>query len=146
MLPFLSSNLRPSPLEQLSALSPRLSGFALRALGFNSMHAAGGQSPIQLLSANIDSECTVESFRRGKAIACFPRTFKDAIKIAQSLAIDYIWIDSLCIVQDSIEDRCSEIGKMGDVYKHSICNIATMDAHHSGERFLDPQNSCPWLW
>jgi hypothetical protein len=30
-----------------------------------------------------------------------PQTFKDAIELAQALNIEYIWIDSLCIVQDS---------------------------------------------
>jgi hypothetical protein len=33
-----------------------------------------------------------------------PRTFQDAIAIAQELSIRYLWIDSLCIIQDNIAD------------------------------------------
>jgi hypothetical protein len=33
-----------------------------------------------------------------------PLTFKDAIQITRELGIDHLWIDSLCIPQDSPED------------------------------------------
>lgn len=36
-----------------------------------------------------------------------PKTFKEAIYLVRSLGICYIWIDSLCIIQDSVEDVSS---------------------------------------
>jgi hypothetical protein len=33
-----------------------------------------------------------------------PKTFKDAIMASQHLGVKFVWIDSLCIIQDSIED------------------------------------------
>lgn len=33
-----------------------------------------------------------------------PKTFKDAIDIAGLLGCNYIWIDTLCILQDSTKD------------------------------------------
>jgi hypothetical protein len=36
----------------------------------------------------------------------------------------YIWIDSLCIIQDKVEDWQIEAAKMGSIYRHSFCNIA----------------------
>lgn len=29
-----------------------------------------------------------------------PKTYRDAIKVARKLHIRYVWIDSLCIIQD----------------------------------------------
>ncbi|PQE11538.1 heterokaryon incompatibility protein [Rutstroemia sp. NJR-2017a BVV2] len=50
---------------------------------------------------------------------------QDAVKIARSLGIFYIWIDSLCIIQDSDEDWKAEAAKMGDVYAGAACTIAS---------------------
>lgn len=51
-------------------------------------------------------------------------TFRDAIKVTRSLGIHYIWIDSLCIIQDSKADWLHESFPMSDVYKNSVCTIA----------------------
>lgn len=52
------------------------------------------------------------------------QVFRDAIDLTYRLGIDYIWIDSLCIIQDSVEDWEHESAIIGDVYKYSWCNIA----------------------
>jgi hypothetical protein len=41
----------------------------------------------------------------------------------------YLWIDSLCIIQDSAEDWAHESLLMGSVYKYGICNIAAASGH-----------------
>lgn len=51
-------------------------------------------------------------------------TFRDAITITRELGFQYIWIDSLCIIQDSNEDWEKEALTMSDVYGHSSCNIS----------------------
>jgi Heterokaryon incompatibility protein (HET) len=33
-----------------------------------------------------------------------PKTFQDAVAITQMLNIRYLWIDSLCIIQDDVDD------------------------------------------
>ncbi|KAL9107679.1 MAG: hypothetical protein Q9227_007486 [Pyrenula ochraceoflavens] len=52
------------------------------------------------------------------------RTFKEAMEICRRLGLRYIWIDSLCIVQDSQEDWAAEASRMSSVYTHSHVNIA----------------------
>lgn len=44
--------------------------------------------------------------------------------IAVELSIHYIWIDSLCIIQDCQNDWARESGRMGDVYRYGEFNIA----------------------
>lgn len=53
-----------------------------------------------------------------------PKTYQDAIKITRELGVDYIWIDSLCIVQDNLEDWKRESIRMRTVYGNSYLNIA----------------------
>jgi Pyruvate/2-oxoacid:ferredoxin oxidoreductase delta subunit len=55
-------------------------------------------------------------------------TFQDTILVAERLGIRYLWIDSLCIIQNSEADRARECGRMGEVYGSSHCNIAATAA------------------
>lgn len=56
------------------------------------------------------------------------QTFKDAIEVTRSLGVKYIWIDSLCIIQDSESDWLRESSCMHNVYKYSYCTIAATAA------------------
>ncbi|KAK6821882.1 hypothetical protein PG987_014707 [Apiospora arundinis] len=57
-----------------------------------------------------------------------PQTFTDAFAIARSFGIDYIWIDSLCIIQDDEDDWLREADRMRSVYAGSHLNIAASSA------------------
>jgi hypothetical protein len=54
------------------------------------------------------------------------RVFQHAIDLTRKFlgSKGFIWIDCLCIVQDSREDWLKESAKMGDVYRFAWCNIA----------------------
>ena len=71
-----------------------------------------------LTSSNLDE------LRRGRLIKDLPRTFRDVIIVARWFSIRYLWIDSLCILQDSQEDWQEESSAMGNVYANSSCNVA----------------------
>ena len=53
-----------------------------------------------------------------------PKTFQDAIYVTRCLGFRYLWIDSLCIVQDSPEDWSKESGTMHAVYANCVLTIA----------------------
>ena len=61
------------------------------------------------------------------------KTFQDAITICQELGVRYLWIDSLCIFQDSLEDWRYEAAQMGQTYGNSLCNIAATGASNDEE-------------
>lgn len=89
-------------------------------------HCWGAAQIIQLRASSLDA------LRAGIAWAELPNTFKDAIVIAREIfEIRYIWIDSLCIIQDSEEDWLNEGAVMADVYKNSSLNIAATGATDS---------------
>jgi hypothetical protein len=59
------------------------------------------------------------------------RTFRDAIFVARHLGIKLLWIDSLCILQDSSADWERESSQMSQVYRHATINIAATVAPDS---------------
>lgn len=52
------------------------------------------------------------------------KTFKDAIEVTRALGIKYIWIDSLCIIQDDSADWDSQSREMRTIYQNSYLTIA----------------------
>jgi hypothetical protein len=52
------------------------------------------------------------------------QVFRDAISVTRKAAVEYLWIDSLCIIQDSVEDWRHESMNMGMIYSGAVCNIA----------------------
>ena len=60
-----------------------------------------------------------------------PKTYRDAIDVTRNLGNDFLWIDSLCIVQDDPEDWKVEAPRMSIVYGNAICHIMAMDAEDS---------------
>ena len=52
---------------------------------------------------------TKQGFQKQIPWDSLPTTFTDAIDVCRKLGLDYLWIDSLCIIQDCNEDVSSEI-------------------------------------
>ncbi|KAK1986953.1 heterokaryon incompatibility protein [Colletotrichum cereale] len=67
---------------------------------------------------------TIEDHLKSLPLAKLPPTFRDAVLVTRSLGIQYVWIDSLCIIQDSTEDWEMESVKMGTIYASSYLTIA----------------------
>ncbi|TWU73002.1 hypothetical protein ED733_004750 [Metarhizium rileyi] len=53
-----------------------------------------------------------------------PRTFQDFVQNTRRLGVPYVWIDSLCIVQDSRDDWEKEAAQMADVYSNAHLTMA----------------------
>ena len=85
---------------------------------------------------------THDRLQKGFALAELPPTFQDAIVVTRALGINFLWIDALCILQDSIVDWQHEAALMSQVYANSICNISALDARDStGGLFFDREDS-----
>ncbi|KAH6667670.1 heterokaryon incompatibility protein-domain-containing protein [Halenospora varia] len=65
-----------------------------------------------------------------------PRTFRDAVRVTRELGLQYLWIDSLCILQGNNEDWKREANRMEDVFSSAYCVIAASSATNSHEGFL----------
>jgi hypothetical protein len=60
-----------------------------------------------------------------------PATIRDCLVIAATLSMQYIWIDALCIIQDSASDWTTESTKMGGIYYGSLLTIAATTSSQS---------------
>ncbi|KAJ3562341.1 hypothetical protein NPX13_g8601 [Xylaria arbuscula] len=81
-------------------------------------HTWGPVGPTKLTRSKL--KCMEEGIK----IVDLSRRFQDAIYVAQRLEIRFLWIDSLCIIQDSLDDRAKECSDMDKVYRHGVCNIS----------------------
>ncbi|XPS92120.1 hypothetical protein M3J09_001526 [Ascochyta lentis] len=68
----------------------------------------------------------ISSLQDGVHTDLLPKLYQDAIMLTRAIKQKYIWIDSLCIVQDSRDDWASECGRMSDVYSNSCLTISAM--------------------
>ncbi|EGO51520.1 hypothetical protein NEUTE1DRAFT_132434 [Neurospora tetrasperma FGSC 2508] len=62
-----------------------------------------------------------------------PKTFQDAVEITRRLGQRYLWIDSLCIIQDDEADWAHEASLMAKVYTHSYCTLAALSSSDSSQ-------------
>ncbi len=53
-----------------------------------------------------------------------PKTFQEAIQVTRNFGIQYLWIDSLCIIQDDPEDWKIEAAQMAEVYQNAVITFA----------------------
>jgi hypothetical protein len=69
-----------------------------------------------------------------------PKMFQDAITATRGLEIRYLWIDSLCIIQDDDDDWAAESKTMEDVYSLAHVTLAASSAPSSLVGFLERPN------
>lgn len=62
--------------------------------------------------------------------------------MTRQLGIPFLWVDSLCIIQDDPKDRAKEIAKMAHIYKEPYCTISAASASACHQEFLQPRK--PW--
>ena len=84
----------------------------------------------------VSTASTLETNEKGIHISRIPKTIQDAIRITQMMKIRYIWIDAICIIQDSAEDKIKELARMGVYYRNALFVIAASSASHANEGFL----------
>jgi hypothetical protein len=67
-----------------------------------------------------------------------PKTLQDAIKVCRRLRIQYLWVDTLCLVHngDGDDDKEVEIPKMAAYYANAFVTIAASSSKDSTVSFL----------
>ena len=117
---------------------------------------AGKQEPRLVLSADIESEdrrylalshswgltmpstATTTMSTLAERLQSIPKvgltnTFADFVDIARCMHVHYVWIDSLCILQDSKEDWEKEAAQLASVYSSAYCTVAASSSANGNE-------------
>lgn len=114
----------------------------LRQILYLSLSHCWGQSPDATAprgerSSSVLTESNLQEWKQAIPLSTLPKTFLDAIKVCVSLGFKYIWIDSLCIIQDSVDDWQAQSATMGDVYKFAWMNIAALSSTSDHNGFIN---------
>lgn len=78
----------------------------------------------------------ISTYERDIPVGELPKSFQDAVKITRWLGFRYLWIDALCIIQDSPKDWAEEAPKMSSYYGLSTLMIAAATPEDSSKGIL----------
>lgn len=81
-------------------------------------HRLSSQSFLKLTCNNF------QRLSRGFLSSDPPQTFRDAVSATYHLGFHYLWIDSLCIIQDDFDDWAKQSALMHQIYASAVCNLA----------------------
>lgn len=99
-------------------------------------HCWGSNSDFITLSTK-----NLAEFCAGIAIDTLPKSFRDAVIICKHLGLRYLWIDSLCILQDSHSDWLLHTVEMSSVYQHCYLNLSFDVAADPGQGAFTCRNT-----
>ncbi len=85
----------------------------------------------------------VSAYERGIDLSLLPATIRDAIHVTHALGSQYLWIDSLCIIQDSDEDKRKELAQMHYIYRRAHVTIIAANVGSVSESFLVDRPAAP---
>lgn len=90
-------------------------------------HCWGGHTPVQTTKATLNPHFKTIPLNASS------QTFLDAAQVCRDLGIHYLWIDSLCIVQDDEDDWTAEARQMAKVYQNASLTISAEAARNAKE-------------
>lgn len=68
-----------------------------------------------------------------------PATFQDAIRVTRELGLQFLWIDSICIINGPDGDFYIEASRMEDIFSQAYCILAATSASKQTDGFLKPR-------
>lgn len=99
-------------------------------------HCWGRSQPVRTMKKNY------QEYKQQIPFSSLCKTFQDAVIFTRRLNIRYLWIDSLCIIQDNPEDWRRESSRMGLIFQNSFLTLAAAkSSDSSGGCFY---NASPW--
>jgi len=69
-------------------------------------------------------------------LSTLPRTIRDAVRVCRALSIPYLWVDSICIIQENTTDFEQEAPTMAKVYGNSVFTISAVYSPDCTSGFL----------
>ncbi|KAE9379924.1 HET-domain-containing protein [Stipitochalara longipes BDJ] len=130
-----TSETLPTRLLDLTG-TPRLClGANLGPIKYATLSHCWGSIPFQTLERE-----NLQQFFTQIPTSALQKTFQEAIQTATYMGLQYLWIDSLCIIQDSEEDWRVESSMMASVYGNSSLNISASGARDGSQGCFFPRN------
>ena len=74
------------------------------------------------------TEKTLGEHQRGISDESLPQLFQEVVALARRLNIAHLWIDSLCIIQDSDKYKVEKIKQMNDIFRRALVVVVAATA------------------
>lgn len=84
----------------------------------------------------------IEAHTRHIPFSDLNKTFQDAVVIMRKLGFCYLWIDLLCIIQDSKDDWRMQAGRIASIYSGSELTLSTTQATSGDSGLFYPRSEC----
>jgi Heterokaryon incompatibility protein (HET) len=85
-------------------------------------------------------ESNMSDFMKSIPLQELPKTFADACSVSRCLGVQYLWIDSLCIIQDSKADWRRNAAIMWEIYSNSYLNLSATASRDSSQGLFRKRN------
>ncbi|EPE09115.1 het-domain-containing protein [Ophiostoma piceae UAMH 11346] len=92
--------------------------------------------PAEVQASTRLTKALLLSYQKGILLASLPQTLQDAVFAVRRLGFQYLWIDSLCIVQDDEALRQQQLCQMSRIYMESFAVIQASIPSSAAEGFL----------
>lgn len=112
--------------EDHAPLAPSADAWRYIALSY----VWGSEPPTTTTKESLSARTTEIDF------ATLPQLFKDTILLSRRLGINYVWIDSLCIIQDDLDDWEKESAEMLNIYRQAYVTFIALNGESSHDGFL----------
>ena len=83
------------------------------------------------------TSATLQAKKESIKMSELPKLHQDAITLARKLGVRCLWIDSLCILQDSKEGWARESATMSSIYANALLTITAQSSLGAHEGFLN---------
>jgi hypothetical protein len=101
-------------------------------------------------STQLPRHCTtidnIEDRKQRINPSILPQTFTDAISVCRRLGIRFLWVDSMCIIQENDDDWNDQAKQMAEIYSGAILNISAASGNDSNAGLFvdrDPRKTHP---
>ncbi|PQE24455.1 heterokaryon incompatibility protein [Rutstroemia sp. NJR-2017a BBW] len=90
--------------------------------------------------SNCLTSAAMQAFQEKIPSSESPSNFRDAVLITRGLGFRYLWIDSLCIIQDSELDWELESTNMGNIFQNAFLSIAAARSLNANDGILNAKS------
>ncbi|KAK0502566.1 heterokaryon incompatibility protein-domain-containing protein [Armillaria luteobubalina] len=95
---------------------------------------------------NCTKSSNLDSYTEAIPLDNIPKTILDAITVTRKLGLRFLWVDALCILQDSREDKAREIAQMQRIFHDAYVTVIAACARKVSDGFLHDRRATIAGW
>ncbi|KAG9188383.1 hypothetical protein G6011_02306 [Alternaria panax] len=87
---------------------------------------------------------TLQSHKKSIPWSTLPRAYQEAVFLTRALGFRWLFIDSLCLIQDDVQEKLEDSLNMDEIFGNAFLTIAATSASDSSAQPLFPPKTQPF--